>query len=160
MISWLWSRWTALCPLTSLRCIRVSEGVVYDEEVLRACEESKLKPSELGLPCEIALWIDPLEVCARWVTLCYSHVHRRTHTVRQWHTQSQKAEEEGFHSSFIVQSALWRYHIYHHDACVVRTCPLCDDSSSYGRRRVRKWGSDPEGDFYCSGLNHGHSDYW
>ncbi|KAL0985018.1 hypothetical protein UPYG_G00151880 [Umbra pygmaea] len=49
----------------AFRCIRVSEGVPCDDEVLRACEESKIKHTELALPREITLWIDPLEVCAR-----------------------------------------------------------------------------------------------
>lgn len=36
--------------------------------ILKACEESELTPCELGLLPEITLWIDPQEVCARWVT--------------------------------------------------------------------------------------------
>ncbi|KAJ8005295.1 hypothetical protein DPEC_G00145150 [Dallia pectoralis] len=47
------------------RCIRVSDGVPSDEEVLRACMESEVKLAQLALPREITLWIDPLEVCAR-----------------------------------------------------------------------------------------------
>lgn len=48
------------------RCIRINSGTLC-EVVLKACEESELTPRELGLPPEFTLWIDPLEVCARWV---------------------------------------------------------------------------------------------
>lgn len=48
------------------RCIRINNGTLC-EVVLKACEESELTPRELGLPPEFTLWIDPLEVCARWV---------------------------------------------------------------------------------------------
>lgn len=34
--------------------------------VQKACEESELTTNELRLP-DVTLWIDPLEVCARWV---------------------------------------------------------------------------------------------
>lgn len=47
------------------RCIRINSGVLRDDVLLKACEESELTPSELGLPSELTLWIDPLEVCAR-----------------------------------------------------------------------------------------------
>lgn len=50
------------------RCIRMNKEAVCTL-VQRACEESELTPAELRLP-DVTLWIDPLEVCARWVTGC------------------------------------------------------------------------------------------
>lgn len=50
------------------RCIRMNRGAVCGL-VQKACEESELTPNELRLP-DVTLWIDPLEVCARWVTGC------------------------------------------------------------------------------------------
>ncbi|KAK5922506.1 hypothetical protein CgunFtcFv8_019761 [Champsocephalus gunnari] len=47
------------------RCIRMNNGVPCDDAILKACEESEFTPRELGLPSELTVWIDPLEVCAR-----------------------------------------------------------------------------------------------
>lgn len=49
----------------AFRCIRIFDNTISDDVILRACEESKLKPNQLRLPHEITLWIDPLEVCVR-----------------------------------------------------------------------------------------------
>uniref|UniRef100_A0A3B4BI98 Anti-proliferative protein domain-containing protein n=1 Tax=Periophthalmus magnuspinnatus TaxID=409849 RepID=A0A3B4BI98_9GOBI len=66
-------------------CIRINNGVLSDEAVLKACAESELKPSDLGLPRELTLWIDPLEVCA-------SGENSRPFTVATFTQEEQKEE--------------------------------------------------------------------
>ncbi|KAM3601686.1 uncharacterized protein V6R79_016837 [Siganus canaliculatus] len=48
------------------RCIRVNRFHRQDPELLRACQESGVRYSELGLPRELTLWVDPGEVCCRY----------------------------------------------------------------------------------------------
>ncbi|XP_028277175.1 protein BTG3 [Parambassis ranga] len=48
------------------RCIRVNSFHRQDPELLRACQESGLLYSDLGLPLELTLWVDPGEVCCRY----------------------------------------------------------------------------------------------
>ncbi|XP_037130458.1 protein BTG3 [Syngnathus acus] len=49
----------------AFRCIRINKGIPTDEVLLKACKESELTPSDLCLPPEVTVWIDPLEVCVR-----------------------------------------------------------------------------------------------
>ncbi|XP_071326826.1 maternal B9.15 protein [Trachinotus anak] len=73
----------------AFRCIRVNNGVLCDEVVLKACEESELTPTELGLPPEITVWIDPLEVCAR------SGENSRPFTIACFKDEEEEEDEEG-----------------------------------------------------------------
>ncbi|KAM5132683.1 maternal B9.15 protein-like [Mantella aurantiaca] len=47
------------------RCIRINSWQYVDETLLQACTLSGIEYSELPLPVEITLWIDPLEVSLR-----------------------------------------------------------------------------------------------
>lgn len=48
------------------RCIRVNRVHRQDPELLRACQESGVQYSDLRLPRELTLWVDPGEVCCRY----------------------------------------------------------------------------------------------
>ncbi|KAM3869104.1 protein BTG3 [Diretmus argenteus] len=50
----------------AFRCIRVNRFHRQDPELLRACQESGVQYSDLGLPRELTLWVDPGEVCCRY----------------------------------------------------------------------------------------------
>ncbi|RVE63464.1 hypothetical protein OJAV_G00136540 [Oryzias javanicus] len=48
------------------RCIRVNGFHKEEPELLRACRESGFHYTDLRLPCELTLWVDPGEVCCRY----------------------------------------------------------------------------------------------
>ncbi|XP_019948130.1 maternal B9.15 protein [Paralichthys olivaceus] len=70
------------------RCIRINNGVLCDEVVLKAYEESELTLSDLCLLPEVTVWIDPLEVCAR------SGENSRPFTIASF-KEEEEAEEGG-----------------------------------------------------------------
>lgn len=47
------------------RCIRINRVHRQDPDIVRACAESGIEFSELGLPRELTIWVDPGEVCCR-----------------------------------------------------------------------------------------------
>ncbi|XP_034030988.1 maternal B9.15 protein [Thalassophryne amazonica] len=82
--------WYPECPNKgqAYRCIRINNVTPCDDVVQKACEESELTPSELGLPPEVTVWIDPLEVCARSRESC------RPFTVARFTDKEEKTDKE------------------------------------------------------------------
>ncbi|KAG7269032.1 hypothetical protein CRUP_003653 [Coryphaenoides rupestris] len=70
-------------------CLQVHHGVVCDDVLLKACEDSRLTAPQLGLPRHLTLWIDPLEVCARSGENC------RPFTVARFEEEEEEEEAAG-----------------------------------------------------------------
>ncbi|KAM8927817.1 protein BTG3-like [Pelodytes ibericus] len=52
------------------RCIRIEQSLLVDDSVLQACVRSGLRCSQLALPRDMYLWIDPEEVTCRLGESC------------------------------------------------------------------------------------------
>ncbi|NWV21850.1 B910 protein, partial [Origma solitaria] len=50
----------------AFRCIRINKHQARDPLLQQACAQSRVEFSELGLPQEMTLWVDPFEVCCRY----------------------------------------------------------------------------------------------
>ncbi|CAL8247835.1 unnamed protein product [Lota lota] len=88
--------WYKNCPSKgqAYRCIQINNGVVCDDVLLKACRESLLTPAQLGLPRELTLWIDPLEVCARSGENCRPFTVARFQEEEEQGPASRRGEEE------------------------------------------------------------------
>ncbi|XP_063293097.1 protein BTG3-like [Pelobates fuscus] len=64
--------WYPECPHKgqAYRCIRIEQSTVVDDSVLQACVRSGLRCSQLALPKNMYLWIDPEEVTCRLGKSC------------------------------------------------------------------------------------------
>ncbi|XP_054517605.1 protein BTG4 isoform X11 [Pan paniscus] len=62
------SHWHSDCPSKgqAFRCIRINNNQNKDPIIERACVESNVDFSHLGLPKEMTIWVDPFEVCCRY----------------------------------------------------------------------------------------------
>ena len=49
------------------RCIRINEAEPVDPVLVQAALNSGLTYKDLRLPTELTLWVDPADVCCRWV---------------------------------------------------------------------------------------------
>nr|XP_004666484.2 protein BTG4 [Jaculus jaculus] len=60
--------WHPGCPSKgqAFRCIRINNNQNKDPILERACAESNVNFSQLGLPRELTIWVDPFEVCCRY----------------------------------------------------------------------------------------------
>ncbi|XP_075047404.1 protein BTG3-like [Mixophyes fleayi] len=52
------------------RCIRIEHNLLMDDSVLQACVRSGLRCSQLALPKNMSIWIDPQEVSCRLGESC------------------------------------------------------------------------------------------
>lgn len=49
------------------RCIRINPSEPIDPAILKAANQCGLQYTDLNLPQELTLWVDPKEVCCRYV---------------------------------------------------------------------------------------------
>ncbi|XP_028930321.1 protein BTG4 [Ornithorhynchus anatinus] len=54
------------CRGQAFRCIRINHHQQVDPLLERACAESRVDFAHLGLPKEMTIWVDPLQVCCRF----------------------------------------------------------------------------------------------
>ena len=47
------------------RCIRMNETVARDPVIVKAAQDSGLDYTDLNMPPELTIWVDPKEVCCR-----------------------------------------------------------------------------------------------
>ncbi|KAG8519019.1 Protein BTG4 [Galemys pyrenaicus] len=62
------NHWHSDCPSKgqAFRCIRINNNQSKDPILERACAQSNVDFSHLGLPKEMTIWVDPFEVCCRY----------------------------------------------------------------------------------------------
>ncbi|XP_049634610.1 protein BTG4 [Suncus etruscus] len=62
------SHWHSDCPSKgqAFRCIRINNNQNRDPILEKACAESNVDFTHLGLPKEMTIWVDPFEVCCRY----------------------------------------------------------------------------------------------
>lgn len=52
----------------AFRCIRINENIRQDTLLVLVCQDIGINYSDLKMPIELTLWIDPEEVTCRFVT--------------------------------------------------------------------------------------------
>ncbi|KAE8594229.1 hypothetical protein XENTR_v10019508 [Xenopus tropicalis] len=80
------------------RCIRIEQSHPVDETVLQACVQSGLRYSQLALPRDMSLWIDPEEVSCRLGESCRPFIVKAPEDQKISKSQSPDPETSDYHS--------------------------------------------------------------
>ncbi|XP_053307986.1 protein BTG3-like [Spea bombifrons] len=83
------------------RCVRIEQSLLVDDSVLQACVRSGLRCSQLALPRDMYLWIDPEEVTCRLGESCSPFVVKApeaTFTKKSLDSDKSDLETSDYHS--------------------------------------------------------------